>query len=150
MQIFQFFTPKSETFFLNPDATIRQALEKFDSHKFTVVPLVEKNGMYHSTVSTGDILRYIKNEANFDMEMAENVKVADIEHFRSYKACTCSVPMETILSLALEQNFIPVVDDQGIFIGIIKRKAILNRILEEHPEIRLEDPFQNNPYIKRR
>ena len=57
MNIFEsnFFTPKSETFFLTEDTTIRQALEKFDFHKFSVVPLIRADGTYLTTVSEGDM-----------------------------------------------------------------------------------------------
>ncbi len=34
--------------------------------------------------------------------------------------------MEDLILLAKNQNFVPVVDDQGIFIGIIKRSDIIN------------------------
>ncbi|EPZ59193.1 CBS domain protein [[Clostridium] sordellii ATCC 9714] len=33
--------------------------------------------------------------------------------------------MENLITLATNQNFIPVVDDQNIFIGIIKRSDII-------------------------
>lgn len=130
MNIFSYFTPKSETFYLDSDSTIRQALEKFDYHKFSVVPLVAADGSFVSTVSDGDILRYIKNHADFDLSDAENVTVMSIERYRPYKACTPDVPLEDIMRLALEQNFVPVVDDRGAFIGIIKRKTILNYLYE--------------------
>lgn len=128
MNIFEnnIFTPKNETYYLSEDTTIRQALEKFDVHKFSVVPLIGKDGRYITTVSEGDILRYIKNQAGFDIRQAENVPVLSIEKYRPYKACRHSVPEKEIFRLALEQNFVPVEDDRGAFIGIIKRKSILN------------------------
>ena len=33
--------------------------------------------------------------------------------------------MEDLVDKALNQNFVPVVDDRGVFIGIVKRKAII-------------------------
>ena len=120
------FTPKSETYYLTEDTTIRQALEKFDHHKFSVVPLICKDGTYLTTVSEGDILRYIKNQANFDIRQAENVLVRQIEKYRPYRACRHDVSEQEIFRLALEQNFVPIVDDRNSFIGIVKRKDILN------------------------
>lgn len=125
MNLFNYFTPKSETFYIKANSTIRQALEKFDTHKFSVVPLIDSNGMYVSTVSEGDILRYIKNDANFDISIAEHTLIADIEKYRPYRACHTGVSAERIIELALEQNFVPLVDDRGVYIGIIKRKTIL-------------------------
>lgn len=130
MNIFDFFTPKSLTFYLYEDSTIRQAIEKFDKHKFSVIPIIDKQGKYLTSISEGDILRYIKNDANFDIRRAEHTPVMDIDKYRAYRALDLSVPTSEILALALEQNFVPLVDDQNAYIGILKRKAILEYLLE--------------------
>lgn len=133
MNIFEnnVFTFKSETNYLTDDTTIRQALEKFDYHKFSVVPIIDNTGAYITTVSEGDILRYIKNEAHFDIAKAENTYILEIDKYRPYVACRHDVSEEKIFKLALEQNFVPIVDDRGLFIGIIKRKDILNLFYKE-------------------
>ena len=38
--------------------------------------------------------------------------------------------MEQLAHTAVNQNFIPVIDDDRIFIGIVTRKSILNYFLE--------------------
>lgn len=136
MNIFEkhFFTPKSETHYLTEDTTIRQALEKFDYHKFSVVPLIGKDGAYLTTVSEGDILRYIKNQAGFDIRQAENIPVLAIEKYRPYTACGHTVSEDEIFRLALNQNFVPIVDDRGLFIGIIKRRSILDLLYADRPK----------------
>ncbi len=128
MNIFatDFFTEKSKTNYLTEETTIRQALEKFDYHKFSVVPIIGNEGNFITTVSEGDILRYIKNQANFDIKQAENIRVIQIEKYRPYLACRHNVSEDEIFKLALDQNFVPIVDDRNFFIGIIKRKSILN------------------------
>ena len=70
--IFSFLTPKASTQYLLDTFTIRQALEKFDQYKFAVVPVLDKEGNYLTTISEGDILRYIKNKHNFDISVAES------------------------------------------------------------------------------
>ena len=131
MNIFTILTPKSQTEFIEYDSTIRQALETFDFHKFSVVPLIDDEGKYVSTLSEGDILRYIKNEANFDIEIAESVKINTIEKYRSYKAITIDSTMDEVLKLAMNQNFVPIIDDRGMYIGIIKRKDIIKCYISE-------------------
>ena len=39
--------------------------------------------------------------------------------------------IESLINLAVNQNFVPVVDDEGIFIGIIKRSDIINYCYKE-------------------
>ena len=123
--ILKLLTPKKATYYLLDTATIRQALEKFDAHKFTVVPLLDKEGHYVGTLSEGDILRFIKNHARFDITLAENVEVKDIEHYRPYKSLKIDATIDEIYAYALDQNFVPLIDDQDHYIGIIKRKDVL-------------------------
>ena len=133
--IIQLLTPKRITFYLDENCTIRQALEKFGAHRFSVVPLINKEGKYVGTVSEGDILRYIKNNAHFDIKLAEKVKVKDIEHYRPYRSLKIDALMVEVFALALEQNFIPVVDDKDVFIGIIKRKEVISHLSDQFPSL---------------
>lgn len=123
--ILDILTPKSQTQFLGEKTTIRQALEKFDYHKFTVVPILSDSGEYITTVSEGDILRHIKNKTNFDITKANSKHVLSIDHYRSYKSIKIDASFDDVYEMILSQNFIPVVDDRNKFIGIIKRKDVL-------------------------
>lgn len=128
--ILNFLIPKQQTFYLEDDSTIRQVLEKFDAHKFSVVPLIDENGVYVTTISEGDILRFIKNICNFNQSLAEMVKIDNIEIYRPYKTLPITASMEEVINLSLEQNFIPLVDDRNVFIGIIKRKEVIKYLIE--------------------
>lgn len=130
MNIFKALTPKMMTFYLNTKTTIRQALEKFDVHKFSVVPIIDKKGNYVTTVSEGDILRFIKRECDFDAHLAEETLVMDIEHYRPYKAMSFDGSDNEIFELIMSQNFIPIIDDRGKYIGIIKRKEVLKYLID--------------------
>lgn len=129
--IISLLTPKKITFFLLNTSTIRQALEKFDAHKFSVVPLVDEEGHYVGTLSEGDILRYIKNQTRFNLKQAENVLVKDIEHYRPYQSVKVDALISEVFALSLEQNFIPVVDDKDVYIGIIKRKEVIKYLSDK-------------------
>ena len=128
-------TPKKLTFYLLETSTIRQALEKFDAHKFSVVPLINEKGEYVGTLSEGDVLRYIKNNANFNIAEAENIKVNQIEHYRPYRSLKIDALMLEVFSLSMEQNFVPIVDDNNIYIGIIKRKEIIRYLGEIYSQL---------------
>ena len=129
MNLFNFFTPKDETFYLQSNSTVRQALEKFDAHKFSVVSLVDEDGKFVGTISQGDILRFIKNVFNFDISKAESIKITEVEKYRPYKAINVESSIDEAIVLALDQNFVPIIDDRGIYIGILKRKTILEYLL---------------------
>lgn len=129
MNVFEVLTPKMSTFYLDTKTTIRQALEKFDVHKFSVVPIIDDDGNYVTTISEGDILRFIKNSCDFNIDKAESTLVLDIEHYRPYRALSQTATSQQMFELITSQNFIPVVDDRNKYIGIIKRKEILKRLL---------------------
>ena len=135
MNVLQFLTPKSQTNYLNTECTVRQAVEKMDFHKFSILPLIDNSGRYVSSISEGDLLRHVKNEHNFNMRDAERIKVIDVAKHRPYKACLMTAELQEILQLLLDQNFLPIVDDRGMFCGIVKRKSVLEYIFNHKDEI---------------
>ena len=129
--LLDFLTPKKATFYLNNNYTVRQALEKFDAHKFSVVPILDEMGKYKGTISEGDLLRYIKHLGEFTIEGAEKVNITEVEKYRSYLSLKISASLEEVFALALEQNFIPIVDDSDTYIGIIRRSDIIKYFYKE-------------------
>lgn len=125
------FTPKKMTSFLNENSTVRQAIELFDVHKYSVIPLVDNDGHFVGTLSEGDLLRFLKNKVGYDIKAAEKVLIKDMERYRQYRSLEVSSLWSEFFVLSLEQNFIPVVDDKGIYIGIIKRKEIIKYLSDK-------------------
>lgn len=123
--VFELLTPKSSVHYIQDDSTIRQALEKIAFHKFTVIPLLNKDGEYVGTLSEGDILRYLLSKNVFSIDNCEDFLIGEIEKYRSYKSVKNTASFDEIYEASLLQNFIPVVDDRNIFVGIIKRKEIM-------------------------
>ena len=131
MNIFPFMTLKAETKFLLVTFTLRQALEKMEFYRYSVIPLLDDSGRYIGTLSEGDLLRYIKKDLDFDLTKGEDVKIADITRYRSYKPLSLESTLEDLIELAMEQNFIPILDDRGVFMGIIRRRTILEYCKKE-------------------
>ncbi len=125
MNILFFLTPKSELTYIEDDYSLRQTLEKMEFHKFSCVPILNKKGRYVGTISEGDILWYIKAKENLDIREASDVLVTRIPRKRDYKAVDVDTSMEELVQVAMQQNFVPVVDDQKFFIGIVTRKEII-------------------------
>lgn len=125
MNVFEIITPKELTFYLYIDTNIKEALDIFEIHKYSVLPIIDGEGSYITTISEGDILRYIKNVCEFDYYKAKETKVIDIEKYRPYESLSQLGSFDDILDLIQSQNFIPIVDDRKKYIGIIRRKEIL-------------------------
>lgn len=77
------------------------------------------------TLTEGDILWGLKKFHGLDLEAAEDIPIRDFAHKRDYKAVTVTTSMDQLIEAAMNQNFVPVVDDRGMFIGIVRRQAII-------------------------
>ncbi|MGH4051425.1 MAG: CBS domain-containing protein [Clostridium sp.] len=125
MNIAFFLTPKNEVVYEKPNSTMRQALERMEYHRYTSVPLVNEKGIYVGTLTEGDLLWKLKNTPNLSFNDTSKILIEDIPRHFSNKAVSIGADIESLISLAKDQNFVPVVDDNGVFIGIIKRSDII-------------------------
>ena len=125
MNILFFLTPKSEVACISEDDTLRQALEKMEHHKYSAVPIISKKGRYIGTLTEGDLLWGIKNQFDLNLREAEKVPTTSIRRRCDNLPVKADADMEDLLDKALNQNFVPVLDDQRYFIGIITRKDII-------------------------
>lgn len=130
MNIAYFLTPKQNVAYLYDDFTIRQGLEKLRHHGFTALPVITKDNEYAGTVSEGDFLWYLVDDPDerlhkTPMRDVESSTVRDILPAGKNPPVRITATVEELLVKVLNQNFIPVVDDRGMFIGIVTRSAIL-------------------------
>lgn len=130
MNIAFFLTPKCEIVYEVTSSTMRQALEKMEHHRYTAIPLIDKEGKYVGAITEGDLLWKLKNTPGLTIENTSEVSINDVHRNTQSNKVSINSNMEDLILLAKNQNFVPVVDDQGIFIGIIKRSDIINYCAE--------------------
>ncbi|MBQ7795688.1 MAG: CBS domain-containing protein [Lachnospiraceae bacterium] len=128
MNILFFLTPKSEVAHIHDDDSLRQALEKMEYHKYSAVPILTRQGKYVGTLNEGDLLWYIKNQLNLNLQEARKISVTDVPRRSDNTPVYANSKMEDLLDKAMQQNFVPVLDDSNIFIGIVTRKDIMKYI----------------------
>ncbi|MFC4778325.1 CBS domain-containing protein [Paenibacillus sp. GCM10023252] len=126
MNIAFFLLPKGEVVCLPHDATLRQALERMEYHRYTAVPLIDENGGYAGTVTEGDLLWYMKNRPDLTFEQTNRIKLTDVPQRIKNDTVRIDANMEDLISLAKAQNYVPVVDDMNRFIGIVRRSEIID------------------------
>ena len=136
LNIAYFLLPKSRTAYLYDDCTFRQGLEKMRHHGYKVIPVITREGKYFGTVSEGDFLWRLLSEEEapiFERTMRdlESLPVREILRSKGYPSVGITASMEELLTSAMNQNFIPVVDDAGIFIGLVTRKEIIRYLAEK-------------------
>ena len=138
MNIAYFLLPKGRVAYLYDDCTFRQGLEKMRHHGYTAIPVISRTGQYIGTVSEGDFLwRLLSGEGaqRCTMKDLEQLQVRDILRPNSYPSVRITVTMDELLESAMNQNFIPVVDDAGSFIGIVTRKDIIRYFAEQDRQV---------------
>ena len=131
MNILFFLTPKSEVAYIFENETLRQTLEKMEHRKFSCIPLLSPDGKYTGTISEGDLLWGMQRLEISDLKDAESVPIMAIPRRANYKPVHINSDMEDLVDRAINQNYVPVVYDQGFFIGIITRKAIIKYCYSE-------------------
>ena len=137
MNVLRFLTPKSNVAYIYHDFTLRQTLEKMEFHRYSAIPIINRAGEYVGTLTEGDLLWAIKNQYSLNLKEAENVPITQVPRRMDNEPVTADTSMEELISVALNQNFVPVIDDRGVFIGIVTRKEIM-RYFQEVARPRVE------------
>ena len=125
MNLLFFLTPKQDVLFIYEDFTLRQTLEKWSNQRFATIPVLKRNGEYLGTMTEGDILWGIKSIHGLDIDASEDIPIASFPRRRDYKAVPVTTDMHALLNAA-------VVDDRNVFIGIVRRTAILQQVAKDY------------------
>jgi CBS domain-containing protein len=104
---------------------MRQALEKMEYHRYSSIPIINNEGKYVGTITEGDLLWTLKNEISLNLKSIEDIPIADVKRRKDNRPVSIDANIEDLISTSMNQNFVPVVDDKDTFIGIIKRRDII-------------------------
>ena len=136
MNILFFLKPKSDVAYIHDYCTLRQVLETMEYHRYSCIPMLNREGKYVGTLTEGDLLWFIKKQQSMDLKKAENTFISDFPRKTNYTAVSADADMEDLLQKAMNQNFVPVVDDMDNFIGIITRKSILEYCYQQIQDLK--------------
>ena len=125
INILRFVIPKSLVEYIDSDSTVRQALEKMRFHRYTALPIIDKEGRYVATIRHDDIFKCFLEAGSFDKALAEDIPILEIADRKYSPPLLHSASMNQLIDSVKEHNFVPVVDDRGCFIGIILRREVL-------------------------
>ena len=125
MNILFFLTPKDEVATVEETDTLRQVLEKMEHHGYSAIPFLSREGKYIGTITDGDLLWFLKKNKFPVLKDLEDMPIVTIERHRDNQAVHIEASMEDLFDKVTNQNFVPVVDDNQVFIGIVTRKDVL-------------------------
>ena len=127
MNLLSFLIPKSEVHTLNGGDTLRMAIHKMSHHHYQLIPVIGSEGHYLYSISTGDILFYLQ-ENDMTLKEMEHVAIESVPVYRPLMALPVSASDDDIGKVLTNQNYVPLVDERGIFIGIITRKRYVEAL----------------------
>ena len=136
MNIASFLLPKAEVAYLRDDMTLRQGLEKLRRSGFTAIPVIDMEDRYVGVISVGDflwnILAYNQSLESITLKSLESMTVRDFVQNGKVRSARIDTAMENLLERAKNQNFVPVIDDRSVFIGIVTRSDIIKYFVDRH------------------
>lgn len=125
MQISSFLYPKDKVAYITTSMSMQEAMEHLERHQYSAIPIIDTEGKYIGTLSEGDLLWKLKNTPGLHFGNMNQSSVTEIKKRLRTECVSINAQMEDMLALAADQNFVPVVNDDRIFIGIIRRKDII-------------------------
>ncbi len=125
MNILKLLKPKAVIDYVYDDSTVRQAIEKMRNHGFTAIPVINRDGEYVKALAEGDFMYFMLDNNIFDVRGLEHHRICDLPRRVRSTPVSVTATIEELVLLAMNQNFVPVIDDRKVFIGIVTRSDIL-------------------------
>lgn len=136
MNILFYLVPKNELVYIYDDYSVRQTMEKMEYHRYSSVPMINRKGNYVGSITEGDLLWELKHRRISDAKELDTMPIRQVKRCRDNQPVNINCNMEDLVMTAMNQNFIPVIDDNGTFIGIVTRKSIIAYCFEQYKKIR--------------
>lgn len=131
MNIAFFLTPKKDVVCQTQTSTMRQAMERMEYHRYSAIPILDDDGGYVGTLTEGDLLWMLKNTPGLNFRNTSKILISDIPRHMVNDPVRIDCDIDDLLIMAAKESFVPVIDDNDKFIGIIKRSVIIKYCYEK-------------------
>ncbi len=125
MNALNFLKHKSEVVFVYEDYSVRRAMDEFRVSGYTALPILSRDGRYTGSITEGDFLRFLLRYDLIDMAETEQIEVRELPRRVDNRPILVDARMEDLMNIVMQQNFVPMVDGRGVFMGIVTRSDIL-------------------------
>lgn len=99
---------------------MRQALERMKYHNYAAIPIIDDSGKYTGTLTKEDLLLKMKKTPGLTVMNFEKILLKEIKMHTQNSPVFVDTQIEDLVSRSNKQYFVPVTDDGGIFIGIVR------------------------------
>lgn len=129
LNIFHLMTPKRDVALLDENMNARQALEKMKNYHYTAIPVISKEGIYLGTITEGDLLYGLLSLEDMNLDQLAKVNVTELIRKEFTPAVNVDAEMGDLLNYIMNANYVPVIDDRGVLMGIITRKSVIAQLM---------------------
>lgn len=130
MHVISLLRAKSTVAYLLDTCTVRQGLEKLRIKGYSAIPVIREDGSYVGSISEGDFLFHLVNTGG-DLYTQESYRISQLIRPGWNPAARIDITMEELMDRIEMQNFVPIVDDRDLFIGIITRQDVIRYFREK-------------------
>lgn len=154
MNISSFLQPKMNVSYLSEEDSALTGLRKMRKSGFTAIPVLSGKCEYVGTISEGDFLWAMyglaEKEEFEDAECGDfpsregmidslrEKKISDIHRRKKYPPVRITASMDSLIGAITRQNFVPVVDDRDVFIGIVTRRDVIRYLAQKEETLMQE------------
>ncbi len=131
MKISFFLIPKMETAYMLEHNTIRQALEKMEFHQYNSLTVLDDEGKYKYSLSATDFFHYMKDHPGITYYNTKEIALSDVVPQIDVKPIDINDDIENLIKTLLTQEYTPVIDGNGIYIGEVSATEIIEFIVEK-------------------
>lgn len=125
-------TPKHELAVLSKDANIRQSIEKLENYNnYLEIIVIDDQGRFSGILSAKDVLIAFKKEPRLTYENSYQYKIRDYYLEHNVVTVNINTMINVLVDISRNQNIVPVVDCENIFIGIVRRASLLEYYYKE-------------------
>ena len=104
---------------------------------YSKIPVLNKEQQLVGLISLSNVVSEMFDTESINPERLAEIKVSDVMD-KNVKATMLPFNIEKILNLLVDANFIPVIDENEKFLGIVTRKEILKSVNHLAHELELK------------
>lgn len=120
---------KNKVVTIYSDITIKEALDILLKSNLSCIPVLERDSKrYLYSISAYGLLKKVSEAKQLSAVNDEPVSKVGVE--RLLVPCSIDTDARALVDLVVNQNFVPIVDEKGVFQGIVTRKAVINYLAD--------------------
>ena len=141
MNVAFFLIPKSQVAWIPIRSTLQHAMRQLEQSGSSALPVVDGAGRYAGAVTEGDVMRELHGVPAVTPRATERGQLAQICLRTNVRPVGIDAQIEELFDRAIEQSFVPVIDSREVFVGIVRRREILEYCASI---LRYQDPAERD------